>query len=796
MVPPLNDAPDYESLIQDDLLQHDDDGSLLGIVDDESHESRQQKSELSRDIEEMLYEDDSHNTDDDDEDLLTYYLRKREMGFNAMVDVEGADIVVGDADDDDKDMGFNRMVHSHDDSPMEIVEEVDNVVISDADDDYEVQGDVAEDDQMISQDEEDTDDEEKSRKKKTKAKKDNVYNHRPHQNRTGVLWEGWPDKARASDAHWWRKSKMCFEVDHICHRRSTNTWFYYQPQAEDNESPPFQPSMQLRCEPLRYDRGLIAEERVNITVDASSKVEDVTFIDDHRFHFSSTPNNQKETCKISPIPIHMTLQSMFNFMIGEFYARTLLPLYLLMTSKDRSTNSIDDVSSPRPWEQDIQFYVHLSHGDQTLYDGHKLLLSGMLSGENSADVKSITDLFFADESAENANREYDECKCFEKMVFCGYDVYMETNGGEQKSNDNEAESAADSEADSTASNVSADVNTPYTLWSGSQTCDDLDRKGYCGKSEIAMDLYSCDDWADLRYFISSNFNKHYPLLAEDVRRHRKETLIKMNFIDDSYSGDTKEWKFVGLTQRSYRRSWINLPSIMNECNAISQSSENPKKVACVEVNVEETTTPYEQLLLHQAVDALIGVHGAQMTQGVLLPPHSHILELLPWMTDYIRGWWVQTRHTPTPLGIIFHNTDLNHLGYSLGRDSVPLCEGVGDIGSVEEKECFIGKGNRGKFIWESRDFKVKAEVIMQFIHQFLLTSPADCSTMKNALDKGFVQYNVWCLPKKELPDDRISPINAKLRLRHYYDGDAYENLRKIKRKKKKKKKDEVEEEFN
>ena len=38
----------------------------------------------------------------------------------------------------------------------------------------------------------------------------------------------------------------------------------------------------------------------------------------------------------------------------------------------------------------------------------------------------------------------------------------------------------------------------------------------------------------------------------------------MNFIDDNYSGDIREWKFVGLTQRSYRRSWINLPSMMNE----------------------------------------------------------------------------------------------------------------------------------------------------------------------------------------------------------------------------------------
>ena len=52
------------------------------------------------------------------------------------------------------------------------------------------------------------------------------------------------------------------------------------------------------------------------------------------------------------------------------------------------------------------------------------------------------------------------------------------------------------------------------------------------------------------------------------------------------------------------------------------------------------------------------VHRAQLTQAVLLPPHAHVLELLPWIPDYIRGKWVQTKHMPTPLGVIFLNTDL------------------------------------------------------------------------------------------------------------------------------------------
>ena len=54
----------------------------------------------------------------------------------------------------------------------------------------------------------------------------------------------------------------------------------------------------------------------------------------------------------------------------------------------------------------------------------------------------------------------------------------------------------------------------------------------------------------------------------------------------------------------------------------------------------------------------LSLRRAQLTQAVLLPPHAHILELLPWIPDYIRGKWVQTKHMPTPLGIIFLNTDL------------------------------------------------------------------------------------------------------------------------------------------
>mmetsp|Transcript_28723 Transcript_28723/g.69143 ORF Transcript_28723/g.69143 Transcript_28723/m.69143 type:complete len:244 (+) Transcript_28723:233-964(+) len=139
---------------------------------------------------------------------------------------------------------------------------------------------------------------------------------------------------------------------------------------------------------------------------------------------------------------------------------------------------------------------------------------------------------------------------------------------------------------------------------------------------------------------------------------------------------------------------------------------------------------------------MIGVHGAQMTQGILLEPHAHVLELLPWITDYIRGKWVQTRHGPTPLGVIFHNTNLQHVGYSLNRSSVPMCEGVNE---GAEQQCFMKQ--RKKFIWENRDFVVGAEPILKYIENFVLfgrKKTRTCTELNERLDDRFVMYNVWC----------------------------------------------------
>lgn len=108
----------------------------------------------------------------------------------------------------------------------------------------------------------------------------------------------------------------------------------------------------------------------------------------------------------------------------------------------------------------------------------------------------------------------------------------------------------------------------------------------------------------------------------------------------------------------------------------SEKFQQQYQVACIIVDVEEATSPKEQLIMHRSLFTLIGVHGAQLTQGILLPLHGNILEIQPWIPSYCIGGWVASTSAPTSLGVLYHNTDINHYGYALERNSTPLCSHV------------------------------------------------------------------------------------------------------------------------
>ncbi|KAL3816881.1 hypothetical protein ACHAXA_006957, partial [Cyclostephanos tholiformis] len=555
---------------------------------------------------------------------------------------------------------------------------------------------------------------------------------RPKKRPKGEKWHGWDGHFHGTQPpknEWWRNSNNCFAVDNICHRRKDNEWFYY-PRRSGGD--PFQPNMELKSAPAKYDGGTNSgERRISIKVSSSSILEptEISYEEDGNAFVENDSN--KTRCQISSRR-HVVVQSMFNDMIGEFYSRSLLGLYRIMKEGADANRTNDGIL---PWEEDIQFYAHIAYGNKIMLDGHKLLLSGMLSNPDSPPPKSFLDLFVPT----GVEHDSDDCQCYDKMVFCGYDVYTHHNNVLSK----DLEPAVDVE-DSYEINASVnrsfkyDPTTKYTLWSSNSIDGGVDM-AICGRSNILDGgEYACQEWNGLRSHLGANVLRHYSTLEGDIANKRREYLLKIGFIDKDYSGNTKEFTVIGLTQRTYRRSWINLPDILEKCNAAAF-----ERVICVEVNVEKTSSPFEQLILHRSLDVMIGVHGAQLTQAVLLPPHAHVLELLPWITDYIRGDWVRTTHVVTPLGVIFHNTDLNHLGYSLDRSSVPLCEGVPQD---QEESCFLRR--RKQFIWDNRDFIVESGIILRYIEKFVLLvrgKERTCNELKDALDDRFVIYNTWCV---------------------------------------------------
>lgn len=108
---------------------------------------------------------------------------------------------------------------------------------------------------------------------------------------------------------------------------------------------------------------------------------------------------------------------------------------------------------------------------------------------------------------------------------------------------------------------------------------------------------------------------------------------------------------------------------------------------------------------------------------------------------------------PTPLGVIYYNTDLNHVGYSLGRDSVPLCLEVDPSDEEATKSCLMNEtsGVLNSFRWADRDFNVEISVVEDFISTFLLDENKPiCDDMnRRAEEKDLVFFNAFCKPSED-----------------------------------------------
>ena len=301
-------------------------------------------------------------------------------------------------------------------------------------------------------------------------------------------------------------------------------------------------------------------------------------------------------------------------MIGEFCLRTVIELYLLLAQTKNHTN----VHSPSISE--TQYYVHLAYENKKLLDAHKLMLSGMHPLSSHLNTKE-ENIRWAKSAIDIVHPEHDaSCQCYSKLVFCGYDVRYTMQ-----------RSPSDSKPSSS--------NMTFSLWpsthvdvtntkmkGGTSSCDPLSQR-------YNQNPYECQVFAKLKSHLLSNIEAQFLQIEATIVEYRKQVLIDRGLVSEAYTGDTKEWSIVGLAQRTSRRKWLNLSEVIDSCHEhfLGNNNTNKTQVVCIEVNVENTTTPHEQFLLHRSLDALIGVHGAQMTQSLFLPPGSHILELLPWI---------------------------------------------------------------------------------------------------------------------------------------------------------------------
>ncbi|KAL3769411.1 hypothetical protein ACHAWU_008820 [Discostella pseudostelligera] len=460
----------------------------------------------------------------------------------------------------------------------------------------------------------------------------------------------------------------CFHLDNICSWK--DGWFYdHGPHSTlDNTTHMNQPSAALIL-----DKQLIAEHGWH---------DPGTLDIDFRIHLniSSTSHGQYDDnmCSYSSTPNHLVVQSFYNDMMGEFYARTIIGLQQLMRMYPPHSND------------DIQTYIHFINKKWRIFEGHELFLSGL---PNNNELDNFLSLM----------PRNDSCRCFRRLILCGYhgvDEHDETLDGQWKE----------------YVNKTGDGQQNRYLISPTHGIEEKNA--------------SASKWQELRVELIDGISKRYNDLDQKIRGYQRQVLFDQGLLGGDIENSTRnvdEWKFVGLARRKYRRSWLNINDTLSMCNERFQQHH----IVCLIVDVEDSESAEEQLIMHRSLDAFIGIHGAQLTQGILLPSHGLMLELLPYIP--LNGWggWTACTEAPTALGVIFENTDLNHFGYSLGTESC-------------SSSCNLG--------FNVRDFNVSTEVIADFLSTFVLkagkNSTMTCDDMKNETEERerFVLYNAFCQP--------------------------------------------------
>ncbi|OEU14868.1 hypothetical protein FRACYDRAFT_269702, partial [Fragilariopsis cylindrus CCMP1102] len=123
------------------------------------------------------------------------------------------------------------------------------------------------------------------------------------------------------------------------------------------------------------------------------------------------------------------------------------------------------------------------------------------------------------------------------------------------------------------------------------------------------------------------------------------------------------------------------------------------------------------------MDAIVGIHGAQLTHAIWMRPGSVVVEMLPWVMDGLTmGKWTKYVHTYTPLGAIFENTNLVHVGLPLDASSashIECLEKSFTANSTEPTSFDCIKKNRING-WDERDFSVPQDKLLHLLQRFVV----------------------------------------------------------------------------
>jgi hypothetical protein len=232
-------------------------------------------------------------------------------------------------------------------------------------------------------------------------------------------------------------------------------------------------------------------------------------------------------------------------------------------------------------------------------------------------------------------------------------------------------------------------------------------------------------------------------MQQMIEAYRRKVLRKASAIRHDFN--TSDYKIIGLAQRTKRRKWKDLNKLITYCN----QKYKPLKIVCVEVNIEkeEWSNAVNHVIAHGGLDALIGIHGATLTEALLMPrAGSVVVELLPWIHPEQKwGSWTKWVHRPTPLGVLFSETNLNHIGYPLQRQhSVDTCHGRDFI-----KQCY----NKEQHRWDNRDFWIEPELLDDIVQKFVIQFPTKCEELQRTAGNDYVLYNVNCIPMGQMHED-------------------------------------------